>query len=364
MKFVKKIFLINLYRSLGFPFVMPYKYIFLLTNICQSRCLTCNIWKIYRSGNGELLKRELSTYEYGKIFEKIKKDVLWLNFSGGEPFLRKDLVDLTRLAFKKFKNMIVFNMPTNGLETELIKEKVEEILEFKEENVKFFLTVSLDGPEYLNDKIRGVKGSYKRVRKTYNTLKKLSEKYKNFFVSFQSTISKYNINNYKEVFDEIKYTYQPIIAWAHENVYFNNIGLNINLTKVEKEKILKAIKYFHKNYPLTSLYNFIPKIFLKLAEKYYNNPKRLVLPCFASFATITIDAYGNVKPCSYFTEAIANLRDFNFDIKKILKTTSKAKIFRENVKHEKCPHCWANCEAYPSMIHNFPLTFIKLFSKK
>lgn len=364
IKLLEKIFLINFYRSFSYPFTMPYKYIFIVTNLCQSRCLTCNIWKIYKVKK-ELIKKELKIYEYEKIFEKIKKDVLWLNFSGGEPFLRKDLVELTKLAFKKFKNLIIFNMPTNGLETELIKEKVEEILEAKRKNVKFFLTISLDGPEYLNDKIRGIKGSYKKARKTYNTLKKLSEKYENFFISFQSTISKYNIDNYKEVFDEIKYSYQPIIGLAHENVYFNNIGLDINLIKVEKEKVIKAIKYFYKKYPVRDIYGLIPKIFLKLAEEYYKNPKRLVLPCFASFASITIDPYGNVKPCSYFSESIANLRDFDFDIKKILKTNTKAKLFKENIKHEKCIHCWSNCEAYLSIIHTFPfLPFLYWIKKK
>ena len=351
MKLLNRIFLISFYRKFGFPFVMPYKYIFLITNLCQSKCLTCNIWKIYKF-RPEKLKEELSLNDYERIFENIKKHVFWLNFSGGEPFLRKDLVEITKLAFEKFKNLIVFNIPTNGLETKLIKRKVEKILKLKKDHVKFFITISLDGPEKLNDKIRGIKGAYKKAKKTYNVLFKLTKKYRNFFVSYQSTLSKYNIDYYKEVFEEIKYSKLPIIAFSTETKYFNNINLGVKLQNIEKGKVIEAIRYFQKNYPISCLESVIPKRYLKLAEKFFENPKKLVIPCFASFATITIDAYGNVLPCAYFSKSIANLKNFNFDLKSLLKT-KKAENMKKMVKDGKCVHCWANCEAYPSIIQNF-----------
>jgi MoaA/NifB/PqqE/SkfB family radical SAM enzyme len=350
LKLAERVLLVSSYRKFGFPFVMPYKYIFIITNLCQSKCRTCNIWKIYKKRPSEL-KKELKLQDYEKIFENIKDEVFWLNFSGGEPFLRKDLVEMTKLAFKKFKNLIIFNMPTNGLETEIIKKEVEKILKFKRDDIKFFITISLDGPEDLHDKIRGIKGSYKKARKTYDELKQLSKKYKNFFVSFQSTLSKYNIERYKDVFEELKNTSLPIIAFSAEADYFNNIGSGIKLQNVEKKKILKAIRYFHENYP-DSLESLILKKYLDLAEEFYKNPKKLVLPCFASFATITVDAYGNVKPCAYFSESIGNVKDFNLNLKNVLKS-DKARRLKKMVKQGKCVHCWANCEAYPSIIQNF-----------
>jgi len=353
VRLAERILLVGFYRKFGFPFIMPYKYIFIVTNLCQSKCRTCNIWKIYKKRPSEL-KNELKLQDYEKIFENIKDEVFWLNFSGGEPFLRKDLVEMTKLAFEKFKNLIIFNIPTNGLETEIIKRKVGKILRFKRDDIKFFITISLDGPEDLHDKIRGVKGSYKKARKTYDELKQLSKKYKNFFVGFQSTLSKYNIERYKEVFEELKNTSLPIIAFSAETGYFNNIGSGIKLQNLEKNKVLNAIKYFYENYPDLSLESLVTKKYLDLAEKFYKNPKNLALPCFASFATITVDPYGNVKPCAYFSDSIENVKNFGFSLRSILKS-DKAQLLKNRVKNGECIHCWANCEAYPSIIQTLKI---------
>ena len=102
------------------------KYIFILTNKCQSRCKTCKIWKIYKD-NPKKVKEELDLEEYKKTFENIKKEVMWLNLSGGEPFLRKDIDDIAIVAIENFKNMSILNIPTNGLRTELIKKKTERV---------------------------------------------------------------------------------------------------------------------------------------------------------------------------------------------------------------------------------------------
>jgi len=347
-KLAERVLLVNLYRKFGFPFTMPYKYTFLVTNLCQSRCLTCNIWKIYKKKPSEM-KNELKLKDYEKIFENIKNDVFWLNFSGGEPFLRKDLVEITKLAFEKFKNLIIFNIPTNGFETKLIKRRIEQILKLKKDNIKFFITISLDGPEKLHDKIRGTKGAYKKAKKTYDVLSQLSKKYENFFVGFQATLSKYNIDRYKEVFGEIRNSPLPIIAFSAESYYFNNLGSNVKLQKIEKRKVLKAIRYFCENYPSSELESFIPKRYLNLAAEFFKNPKKLVLPCFASFSTMTVDSYGNVYPCAYFSDSIGNVKNFGFGLKNVLKT-NEANLLRKVVKNGECIRCWANCEAYPSII--------------
>jgi MoaA/NifB/PqqE/SkfB family radical SAM enzyme len=72
------------------------------------------------------------------------------SFTGGEPLLRGDIGELINYAKSKdFKTSMV----TNG---SLVKKKLDEI-----RNIDI-LQVSLDGPEHINDKLRG-KGSYKRA---------------------------------------------------------------------------------------------------------------------------------------------------------------------------------------------------------
>ena len=57
---------------------------------CNCRCVMCDIWK---RGAGDELTRD----EYEKFF-RANPDFTWLTFSGGEPFLRKDIVELAQLV--------------------------------------------------------------------------------------------------------------------------------------------------------------------------------------------------------------------------------------------------------------------------
>ena len=70
------------------PFVITYS----VTNSCNSRCKTCNLWKIY-SDNPNLKNDELKLDEIEKIFRSFGK-IYFFNLSGGEPYLRKDLHEI------------------------------------------------------------------------------------------------------------------------------------------------------------------------------------------------------------------------------------------------------------------------------
>ena len=70
----------------------PYKLNFAITMWCQSRCLTCNIWQIKP-------KDELTLDEI-REFAKKNTSFRWVGLTGGEPFLRSDIVDIAK-AFKE-----------------------------------------------------------------------------------------------------------------------------------------------------------------------------------------------------------------------------------------------------------------------
>jgi radical SAM protein with 4Fe4S-binding SPASM domain len=355
LKFLKKILEVSVYKNFDIGFQMPYKYIFLLTNKCNSRCKTCKIWKIYQD-RPELIKEELFFEEYEKIFENIKKEVFWLNFSGGEPFLREDLVELTKIAKEKFKNLFLFTIPTNGLNSKEIEKKVGEILEILD-NIKFIITVSIDGTEKVNDFIRGINGSYKKAIKTYKALKKFEKEFENFHVGIQVTLSRYNID---KIYDFIKKFNNETVyyTFAQEASYFNNLNEEVGFKRCKKKEIIDTLKYIEKFYITENFQDFLYKLYLKLAQKYYENPEKLVLPCYATYATVIIDCYGNVWPCSYFNSVVGNLRDENYDMKKIF-MSKKMENVRKKIKLEKCPKCWTNCDGLPTLIQNFPLSFMK-----
>src|SRR5690349_11887398 len=61
----------------------PIDAVIAVTYKCNSKCIMCNIWK-------EQPQNELSSHDFLKL-PKTLKDI---NITGGEPFLRKDLVDI------------------------------------------------------------------------------------------------------------------------------------------------------------------------------------------------------------------------------------------------------------------------------
>ena len=98
-----------------------FQLIFYPTFRCNARCLTCFNWKNIESAK----KDELSIEEINRI-SKNMPSFPWLMFSGGEPFLRGDLVNIVRLIKSPSETI-----STNGLMPNRIAGFVEKMLEIR-----------------------------------------------------------------------------------------------------------------------------------------------------------------------------------------------------------------------------------------
>lgn len=89
---------------------------------CNQKCLHC-----YAAGQAMADKKELSTEDWKKIIDKCRKaKIPQLTFTGGEPTIRKDLVELVRYA-----SWFVTRLNTNGvlLTEELCRELMDASLD-------------------------------------------------------------------------------------------------------------------------------------------------------------------------------------------------------------------------------------------
>ena len=107
----------NLYRVFGFPKIYPMNYTFLLTNICNSKCKTCNIWMNKKTDN------ELTYKEWEKIIIAIGKRADWITITSGEPFLNKDIDKIVSSVIEHNKPDVIC-IATNGLLTKQIINKI------------------------------------------------------------------------------------------------------------------------------------------------------------------------------------------------------------------------------------------------
>ena len=101
----------------------PIHLTFFVTRKCNSKCPFCFYLK---SSESKVSAEELSLDEIQKVSKSLGS-LLWLAFSGGEIYLRDDLVEISKVFYKNNRPAIML-YPTNGLLPELIRDRTEEIL--------------------------------------------------------------------------------------------------------------------------------------------------------------------------------------------------------------------------------------------
>jgi uncharacterized protein len=112
-----------------------------------------------------------------------------VTFYGGEPFINyrliKSCVSFVEEHYRERRERLILALTSN------FTLPGEEILEFLARN-KIELTVSLDGPQILHDRYRVSargKGSFERLRRNLERLRKIDEKYYDEKVAFSVVIT-------------------------------------------------------------------------------------------------------------------------------------------------------------------------------
>jgi MoaA/NifB/PqqE/SkfB family radical SAM enzyme len=194
---------------------------------------------------------------------------------------------------------------------------------------------------------------------SFAKLSELKKTHRNFDVNFQMTVSKFNIDVARQHFDDIqKLAPFNIVTFAHEGALFHNQGKVLDKNDAEYEKKLaELLEYVESKIKTNTPTKLVQKVYLKLAAKYVRT-KKMPVSCSSSFATLTIDPFGNVEPCPFLQKSMGNVRKNGYDLKKVVKS-KEADELRDLIRKKQCPTCWMNCEAYPAIFESFPNAFLK-----
>ena len=137
-----------------------------VTDNCNLRCKHCFYWKEVDNP-----RNAHSIEEIEVLTKSLKERLDLLTLTGGEPFIRKDLVDIVRL-FVQNNGVKRIHIATNGLLPDLTVRKTTEMLAILGPKTRLTMQFSIDGFEAKHDEVRGMKGSF---QKTCETVKKLNE---------------------------------------------------------------------------------------------------------------------------------------------------------------------------------------------
>jgi len=339
----------------------PTTFTFSVTGMCQSNCKTCYIGREFGKNPEKIKKLDLKLDEIEKFFRSLGY-VYFLNLSGGEPYLRDDLVEITELAMKYLKPKIV-HIPTNAYLPEKIERTTRNILDVMSEytkNVPLTIKPSIDGVGEKHDEIRGLKGNFKRLEETIQRLKMIEKDYANFHLELGTVVSNYNIDDLEEIENWVHkqgvQSYRNEIAEQREE--FFNIGEEITPSNGIYGKLMvdfkKKIEGNLKNKePLAKISESMRLAYYDLAVKILKEKKQ-VIPCYAGISNIHLNYDGDIWPCCVlgYKHSMGNIREFNYDYRALF-NSKKAKEVRKYIKDGRC-YCPLANQSYSNMLMSLP----------
>ncbi len=335
--------------------------IFFVTPFCACRCKMCfNMEAILDAKNRDVLS-------FDEI-EKIARNfpgLHQLNFSGGEPLSRKEMPEIVK-AFYDHSETRFFTIPTSSSHPNIFAPAVEKILQYCPD-AWVRITQSIDAVGEAHDEIRVRKGLFECVKDMNKRLAALCEKYDNLSVGITSVYCKFTEHRSYELLD-----------YAYENFAFTDFGaLFVRGETPEKDaKDVEVAGYVEYQRACQSRrrVNGRPTGLATRAFAAVNHTvgdyvmdsvlhDRYRMPCQAGRRMVVLDDQGAVQPCEVLdymikqgtakvsTANLGNIRDFDYDIRKLLATDTAKRVAKEIVD-TKC-HCTFECATAVNTIYNF-----------
>lgn len=299
-----------------------------VTHRCNMRCKTCGIWKL-NNPQPRLTKKELKLSDYEDFFALYNK-WHWISFTGGEPFLRKDLADIVLAAYEKCRTLHTITIPTNGYPTTKIVKDVQEVL-FETKLPNIHVSVSLDGLRSLHDSLRGCSGSFEKVLATFKTLKSIGDK--RLHVHLEYTISRFNQGRLFELVDSLASlnitANDFILSLAQNSSFYFNESCHV---KADDDVLKSEITRFLSTLKIRSLHDLVQWMFLRHIIK----DRRI--PCVAGRRSFHLNPYGEIFSCISNPKRIGSIRE--------------GILGKPNLPSN-C-YCYTPCESFFSLILHLP----------
>lgn len=283
-------------NSMECKFTLPNneaKAIWEITHQCNYSCSYCIF-----SCNNKKIYNELTTEEcYHIVDELVLHNFKYLKITGGEPFIRKDILEILKYASER----LITDISTNA--SLITPEKVELLNQLKLKMIH----VSLDGDNLEHESVRG-KNTYERTIRGLETLKKSVNK-----VRIGSVIHLNNQNDLERlVIDSVNLKADEIIFSIMEPI----AGQDRTLIKtISNEALISQIDDLKEKYKENIIVNYN-----------FGKQPNFVHRCPAGDKFIYINNFGNVSPCPWVLE-----NDKNCITTKSLRDNSLEEIKQDKV---------------------------------
>jgi hypothetical protein len=341
----------------------PTKLNFVITKRCDSRCVYCDIWKVKDTPGG--LDNELSLEEIQAV-AAANPYLQWIDFTGGEPTDRPDFPQIVQAFALACPDLLLAHFPTNGIATKRITEMVAEIR--RTIRARLVVSVSIDGPPELNDRLRGIRNDFAHAVDTFASLRRLLGPNHVFIGmtlhghkgSCGHTTSELVEQTFATINDALRARGEAPIGWStlHLNIphfsqhYYGNTaskGADGFGGEAHRGEIAAALRLAaaqpKPGGPATA--RAIERIYRAEAMEYLARGRTSIV-CAALLSTVYLSEKGEVYPCTIWDRPLGNLRTTAYALMPIIDAARRSGV-RQAVAEQKCPICWTPCEAYSAI---------------
>ena len=274
-----------------------------ITNRCNSRCEMCDVWQMDTSG-------EMDSIEFQKILsDPLFSQVTSVGINGGEPTLVNNIDEYAR-ALCRLPNLRSLSIISHGFNTDRALRSIAQIRKICEQaEVKFHVSISLDGVGEVHDKVRNVPDVFKKTMATILSIKRDKSLYCDTF-DVACTVVKGNVHELAELEAFAEMHDLPIkyrLGISNKRIGSDRLLDQFSVISDEQYRF-SAIEFFHwqtiKASSLTEKFKYYA-IFDWLQSP---KPSRL-LGCIWKDRGITLGPRGDLYYCAVASDCLGSLRE-------------------------------------------------------
>ena len=308
-----------------------------LTRRCNLRCEMCRVWEMTPS------PEQLTAAEIGAIMGQLDR-LTWLDLTGGEIFTRPDVEEIFTAVLDNAQALRILHFPTNGWFTDRTVALAQDITQSHPDR-SLIITVSIDGPSAVHDRIRGRSGSYARALETWSALREIP----GLDVYVGTTVTDSNLAHLGALESELKEAVADFSAdewhWNWMQVSEHFFG-NHNAGGPDRVASAGVVAEHLKRRGLPRDPTALMELGFLTNLEFYLAGEPTGIPCQSLRSTCFISEEGDVYPCHVWDRPLGNLREQDI---RTLWSSERVRSARDEVKRLDCGGCFTPCEAYPAL---------------
>lgn len=267
-----------------------------ITYKCNYDCVMCGMRNLIH--NADFSCKDLALILSDKLFSNVTA----VGVNGGEPFLKKDIVECIDIIVGKLPRLKKISMISNGYFTEKMETLLPKMKEICDQRgVELNLSLSLDGIDDMQNFHRGNKNAWSHFSLTYEMLNKNLNHYVSG-LNIICTITKYNIYR----INEVKF-------WAEKKgveVAYNIATVNVRIDNYSK---VEDFTIFNDEVARMMAQEFFYRLFAETKSKryyaiyYFIKNQFRIAPCACmKNKWVTLTPNGQIGYCATHSKELGN----------------------------------------------------------